>query len=162
MRGPNGQGKRACAAERSPWSWRRSLALVLGTGLMSTAPVAAAATTAYQVVTVSAPSSTSTYATVEAWQLQRDGRYLRVARFANARIGSQGMGATSESLSRTPAGQHQLSQPFGLRPNPGNSGVPYFQVDKHDIWTGSNGAVLDEHGAARPAPVRRATAAASG
>lgn len=119
-------------------------ALVLGTGLMSTAPVASAATPV-QVVTVSAPSSSSTYATVEAWQLQGDGRYLRVARFLSARIGSQGMGPTSESLSRTPTGQYQLSQPFGLKPNPGNTGVPYFRVDKLDVWTGSNGAVINEH-----------------
>ena len=89
--------------------------------MVSTAPVAIAATTAAQVITVSAPSSTSTYATVEAWARQPDGRYLRVARFGNARIGSQGMGPTSESLSRTPTGQYKLSQPFGLRPNPGNA-----------------------------------------
>ena len=82
---------------------------------------------------------------MEAWQLQRDGRYLRVARFLSARIGSQGIGPTNESLSRTPTGQYQLSQPFGLKPNPGNTGVPYFQVDKNDVWTGSNGAVINEH-----------------
>jgi L,D-peptidoglycan transpeptidase YkuD (ErfK/YbiS/YcfS/YnhG family) len=120
-------------------------ALVLASGMVSTAPVAVAATTAAQVLTVSAPSSTSTYATVEVWQRQRDGRYKRVARFANARIGAQGMGPTSESLSRTPTGHYQLSQPFGLRPNPGNTGVPYFQVDRNDIWTGSNGSVINEH-----------------
>jgi L,D-peptidoglycan transpeptidase YkuD (ErfK/YbiS/YcfS/YnhG family) len=120
-------------------------ALLLATGLVSTAPVATAATTAAQVVTVSAPSSSSTYATVEAWQRQPDGRYRRVAVFPQARIGSQGMGPTSESLSRTPTGQYTLSQPFGLKPNPGNTGVPYFQVDKNDVWTGSNGAVINEH-----------------
>jgi L,D-peptidoglycan transpeptidase YkuD (ErfK/YbiS/YcfS/YnhG family) len=38
-----------------------------------------------------------------------------------------------------------LSQPFGLRPNPGNTGVPYFQVDRNDVWTASNGSVINEH-----------------
>jgi L,D-peptidoglycan transpeptidase YkuD (ErfK/YbiS/YcfS/YnhG family) len=115
------------------------------TGMVSTAPVAVAATTAAQVVTVSAPTSTSTYARVEAWRRQSDGRHRRVARFCNARIGAQGTGATSEGMSRTPTGRFQLSQPFGLRPNPGNTGVPYLQVDRHDIWTGSNGSVINEH-----------------
>jgi L,D-peptidoglycan transpeptidase YkuD (ErfK/YbiS/YcfS/YnhG family) len=119
-------------------------ALLLATGMVSTAPVAMAATTAAQVITVSAPSSTSTYATVEAWARQPDGRYRRVAVFTQARIGSQGTGTTSESMSRTPSGAFRLSQPFGLKPNPGNTGVPYIQVDRNDIWTGSTGSVLNE------------------
>jgi L,D-peptidoglycan transpeptidase YkuD (ErfK/YbiS/YcfS/YnhG family) len=119
-------------------------ALVVAVGWVSTAPVAAAATTAAQVITVSAPSSTSTYATVEAWARQPDGRYRRAAVFTQARIGSQGMGATSESLSRTPTGQYKLSQPFGLRPNPGTSS-PYIQVDRNDVWTGSSSTVINEH-----------------
>jgi L,D-peptidoglycan transpeptidase YkuD (ErfK/YbiS/YcfS/YnhG family) len=118
-------------------------ALVLASGWVSTAPVAAAATTAAQVITVSAPSSTSTYATVEAWARQADGRYRRVAVFQQARIGSQGMGPTSESLSRTPTGQYRLSQPFGLRPNPGTTS-PYILVDRNDVWTGSSSTVINE------------------
>lgn len=120
-------------------------ALLLATGMVSTAPVAVAATTAAQVVTVWAPTATSTYATVEAWARQPDGRYRRVAVFPHARIGARGMGATSEGMSRTPTGQYLLSQPFGLRPNPGNTGVPYLQVDRNDVWTGSDGSVINEH-----------------
>jgi L,D-peptidoglycan transpeptidase YkuD (ErfK/YbiS/YcfS/YnhG family) len=104
----------------------------------------AVATTAGQVVTVSAPSATSTYATVEAWARQADGRYKRVAYFPSARIGAQGMGSTSESLSRTPTGRYRLTQPFGIKPNPGVS-TSYFQVDRNDVWTGSTGTVINRH-----------------
>ncbi|MGY1620597.1 L,D-transpeptidase family protein [Geodermatophilus sp. SYSU D00965] len=118
-------------------------ALFLG-GLVGAAPTpAAAATTSGQVVTVSAPSATSTYATVEAWSRQPDGRYKRVARFPNARIGSAGMGAASESVARTPVGQFRLNQPFGIKPDPGVAG--YHRVDRNDVWTGSTGSVINQH-----------------
>ncbi|HEY6744556.1 MAG TPA: L,D-transpeptidase family protein [Mycobacteriales bacterium] len=107
-------------------------------------PAGAVATTAGQVVTVSAPSATSTTATVEAWSRQPDGRYKRVAYFPGARIGSAGMGPTSEGLSRTPTGRYRLTQPFGIKPNPGVS-TSYFQVDANDVWTGSTGSVINEH-----------------
>ena len=55
---------------------------------------AGAAVVHAQWVTVSAPTSTSTYATVEAWQLQPDGRYKRMAYFPSARVGSAGVGPT--------------------------------------------------------------------
>ena len=107
-------------------------------------PAGAAATTAGQVVTVSAPTATSTVATVEAWARQPDGRYKRVAYFPSARIGSQGMGTTSEGLSRTPTGRYKLSQPFGIKPNPGVT-TSYFQVDRNDVWTGSQSTVINQH-----------------
>jgi len=121
-----------------------ALALVGALVAGPSSPAGAAATTAGQLVTVSAPSATSTLATVEAWARQPDGRYKRVARFPNARIGSQGMGATSEGLSRTPTGRYKLSQPFGIKPNPGVS-TSYFQVDRNDVWTGSTGTVINQH-----------------
>jgi len=107
-------------------------------------PAGAVATTAGQVVTVSAPTATSTYATVEAWARQADGRYKRVAYFPSARIGAQGMGATSEGLSRTPVGRYRLTQPFGIKPNPGVT-TSYFQVDGNDVWTDSTGSVINQH-----------------
>ena len=114
-------------------------------GALSTSgSTATVATTAGQVVTVSAPSSTSTYATVEAWARQPDGRYKRVAYFPNARIGAGGMGATSETLSRTPTGRYRLTQPFGIKPNPGVT-TSYFTVDGNDVWTGSTGSVINQH-----------------
>jgi L,D-peptidoglycan transpeptidase YkuD (ErfK/YbiS/YcfS/YnhG family) len=119
-----------------------ALAVALATGPVS--PAGAVETTAGQVVTVSASSATSTYATVEAWARQSDGRYKRVAYFPNARIGSSGMGITSEGLSRTPTGRYRLTQPFGIKPNPGVS-TSYFQVDGNDVWTGSTGSVINQH-----------------
>jgi L,D-peptidoglycan transpeptidase YkuD (ErfK/YbiS/YcfS/YnhG family) len=124
-------------------------ALILGAVVGLGQRPASAATNA-QVITVSAPSSTSTYATVEAWQLQADGRYKRVAYFPSARIGSQGMGTASESLSRTPVGRFPLGQPFGIKPNPGAQ-FPYFQVDRNDVWTGSTGSVINQHRRCAPA-----------
>jgi L,D-peptidoglycan transpeptidase YkuD (ErfK/YbiS/YcfS/YnhG family) len=121
-----------------------SIAALFLAGLAGAAPTpAAAATASGQVVTVSAPSATSTYATVEAWSRQADGRYKRVARFANARIGSAGMGAASESVARTPVGRFRLSQPFGIKPNPGIGA--YRQVDRSDVWTGSTGSVINQY-----------------
>jgi L,D-peptidoglycan transpeptidase YkuD (ErfK/YbiS/YcfS/YnhG family) len=131
---------------------RRS-AIVLGvTGVLllgalvslPSSPAGAVPTTAGQVVTVSAPTSTSTYATVEAWSRQADGRYRRVARFPSARIGAKGMGTTREGLSRTPTGRYRLTQPFGIKANPGVT-TSYFQVDRNDVWTGSTGSVINQH-----------------
>ena len=118
--------------------------LVLGGVIGLSSGPATAATTAGQVLTVSAGNSTTTYATVDAWQRQADGRYKRVAHFANARIGSAGMGVASESVSRTPVGLYHLGQAFGVQPNPG-AGVSYFQVTRDDVWTGSLGTVINEH-----------------
>jgi L,D-peptidoglycan transpeptidase YkuD (ErfK/YbiS/YcfS/YnhG family) len=96
------------------------------------------------VVTVSAPSADSTFATVEAWARQADGRYKRVASFPDARIGAQGMGPTSETQSRTPTGLYPLSQAFGIKPNPGVH-TTWFRVGANDVWTGSTGSVINQH-----------------
>ena len=119
-------------------------AVLLGASGLSSSPAGAVPTTAGQVVTVSAPTATSTYATVEAWSRQADGRYRRVAYFPSARIGARGMGATREGLSRTPTGRYRLTQPFGIRANPGVT-TSYFQVDRNDVWTGSTGSVINQH-----------------
>jgi L,D-peptidoglycan transpeptidase YkuD (ErfK/YbiS/YcfS/YnhG family) len=103
-----------------------------------------AATSSSEVVTVTAPTASSTYATVEAWSRQADGRFKRVAVFTSARVGSQGIGRASEATSHTPAGQFPLSQPFGVRANPGTS-LPYLHVDRNDVWTGSTGSVINQH-----------------
>lgn len=92
-----------------------------------------------QVITVSAPSSTSTYATVEAWAWQpTNGKYRRVAWMPLARVGASGVGVTNEGSSRTPAGHFQLSQPFGVATAPSGMTMPYFKVDRNDIWSDSS------------------------
>jgi L,D-peptidoglycan transpeptidase YkuD (ErfK/YbiS/YcfS/YnhG family) len=121
-----------------------ALALVGTLVVGPSSPAGAVATTAGQVVTVSAPTSTSTFATVEAWSRQADGRYKRVAYFPSARIGARGMGSTYEGLARTPTGRYRLTQPFGIKPNPGVT-TSYFQVDQNDVWTDSTGSVLNQH-----------------
>jgi L,D-peptidoglycan transpeptidase YkuD (ErfK/YbiS/YcfS/YnhG family) len=95
----------------------------------------AGAVTHRQVITVSAGSPTSTSATLEAWQLQSNGVYKRVAGPWTARIGSQGMGATREGLSRTPVGQFAIGPTFGIKANPGTA-MPWFTVDRNDVWGG--------------------------
>jgi len=123
------------------------LAVLLLTGglvALTDGPAGATATTAGQVLTVSAANSTTTYATVAAWDRQADGRYKRRALFSLARIGASGMGTASESVSRTPTGLYKLSQAFGVQPNPG-AHVPYFQVVRNDVWTGSLGTVINQH-----------------
>ena len=54
------------------------------------------------------------------------------------------MGTTSEGLPRTPTGRYKLTQPFGIKPNPGVA-TSYFQVDRNDVWTGSTGTVINQH-----------------
>jgi L,D-peptidoglycan transpeptidase YkuD (ErfK/YbiS/YcfS/YnhG family) len=96
------------------------------------------------VLTVWAADSSTTWATVDAWQRQADGRYKRVAHFPTARIGAMGMGLASEYVSRTPRGVYNLGQAFGVQPDPG-AGVPYLHVDRNDVWTGSLGTVINQH-----------------
>ena len=121
------------------------LLVVVGAPGAATPRTAAATTTALQVVVVSAPTSTSTVATVDAYQRQADGRHRRVAHFTSARVGAAGIGAASEAVARTPAGLFRLSQPFGLQPDPGVRGAPYLRVGRDDVWTGSTGPVLNQH-----------------
>jgi L,D-peptidoglycan transpeptidase YkuD (ErfK/YbiS/YcfS/YnhG family) len=142
---------RSSGAQRRASSMKRTLAVlaavaasVVATLIVVPGSSPATEPTHYQVVTVSAPTSTSTYATVEAWQRQADGRYRRVAYFPSARIGAAGIGPTSEAQQRTPNGRFKLSQPFGIKPNPGVS-TTYFQVDRNDVWTGSTGSVINQH-----------------
>ena len=120
------------------------VAVSVGVPLVLGGDRAGAAVVHAQVVTVSAPTSTSTYATVEAWERQPDGRYKRMAYFPSARVGSAGVGATREGLARTPTGRYGLNQPFGIKPNPGVR-TSYFQVDRNDVWTGSTGSVINQH-----------------
>ena len=59
--------------------------------------------TSTQVVTVVAPSSRSTTATLTAWELRPAG-WTAVLGPLRARVGSAGVGRAGESSTRTPAG----------------------------------------------------------
>jgi L,D-peptidoglycan transpeptidase YkuD (ErfK/YbiS/YcfS/YnhG family) len=122
-----------------------AVALALG-ALLGLAPgtADAAVAPAGQVITVSAPDATSTWATVDIWQQQPDGRYFRVQHYPDARIGAAGIGAAAEGISKTPAGLFRIGQAFGVQPDPG-AGVPYMHVGLDDVWTGSTGSVINQH-----------------
>ena len=85
-----------------------------------------------QVVTVAAPSATSTTATLTAWERVNGGWRIAVGPVA-ARIGSGGVGTASESSTRTPAGTFRLTETFGRAGNPGTV-LPYRRVDGDDWW----------------------------
>ncbi|MGY2063994.1 L,D-transpeptidase family protein [Blastococcus sp. SYSU DS0619] len=85
-----------------------------------------------QVVTVVAPSSRSTSAQLTAWELGPAG-WTPVLGPVTARIGSSGVGAASETSTRTPAGTYTLTEAFGRAGNPGTA-LPYRVVDGDDWW----------------------------
>lgn len=115
------------------------------TGTSSPAPVTPKATTApvrlplgvdpgssTQVITVVAPSSGSTTATLTAWQLGAGGWTAVVGPVA-ARIGRDGVGVATEDSSRTPGGTFGLTEAFGRAGDPGTA-LPYRVIDNADWW----------------------------
>ncbi|MET3806289.1 L,D-peptidoglycan transpeptidase YkuD (ErfK/YbiS/YcfS/YnhG family) [Nakamurella sp. UYEF19] len=86
-----------------------------------------------QLITVGAPSSSSTTATVTAWQRGSDGIWRVAIGPVGGMVGGAGIGAASEGSERTPAGTFALTQSFGRQANPGTR-MPYFQTDTSDWW----------------------------
>ncbi|GAA4387678.1 L,D-transpeptidase family protein [Tsukamurella soli] len=95
----------------------------------------AAAPSAREIITVSAPSTSSTTAQLSAW-IPGSSTWTRVFGPINARLGSQGMGVASDTVPRTPMGVFGLDEAFGRQPNPGTS-MPYSQVTARDWWDGN-------------------------
>jgi L,D-peptidoglycan transpeptidase YkuD (ErfK/YbiS/YcfS/YnhG family) len=85
-----------------------------------------------QVVTVVAASSTSTTATLTAWELRSSG-WTAVLGPVTARVGKAGVGRASEGSTRTPAGTFTLTEAFGRAGDPGTA-LPYRTVDGDDWW----------------------------
>lgn len=102
-------------------------------------PAGAAPATAGQVITVRTASAAATHGLLEAWQRQPNGSYRRVYGPVTAFVGAQGVGATREGLSRTPAGVFGLSEAFGTAANPGTT-LPYRVVDGNDWWVSDTGS----------------------
>jgi L,D-peptidoglycan transpeptidase YkuD (ErfK/YbiS/YcfS/YnhG family) len=118
------------------------LASTVLTGLAATAVAvlapplagtASAATQHNQVITVQASSSYSTTARVDLWTRLSTGGFRHQWGPITAYIGQNGIGATREGLSRTPAGVFGLTQAFGNQPNNGTR-LPYFQATRADWW----------------------------
>lgn len=57
----------------------------------------------------------------------------------NAYVGKNGIGKTREGDKRTPTGTYNLTQPFGIKADPG-ANMPYTQVTKYHYWCGSSGS----------------------
>ncbi|NEK96428.1 L,D-transpeptidase family protein [Modestobacter muralis] len=85
-----------------------------------------------QVATVVAPSAGSTTATLTAWQ-RGDRGWTPVVGPVTARVGAGGVGAASESSTRTSAGTFTLTEAFGRAGDPGTA-PPYRVVDRDDWW----------------------------
>lgn len=96
---------------------------------------------ARQVITVVAPSSSSTTATLQAWR-KVSGAWSRVGPAVDAHLGSDGIGRASESTSRTPAGSFTLTQAFGHDANPGTA-LPYTRTTPADWWISQPGPLYN-------------------
>lgn len=96
-----------------------------------------------QVITVTADSSSSTTATLQAWR-RVSGGWRRVGPSVPAHLGSDGIGRASESSSRTPAGSFTLTQAFGADSDPGTA-LPYRHTDLDDWWISESGPLYNTH-----------------
>ena len=94
-------------------------------------PEPPAATT--QLVTVVAASASSTVAELHAWQRDSDAGWRRAQGPVRVRVGTAGIGPTSEGVGRTPAGSYRLTEAFGRSADPGTR-LPYTRVDGQDWW----------------------------
>jgi L,D-peptidoglycan transpeptidase YkuD (ErfK/YbiS/YcfS/YnhG family) len=99
---------------------------------------------ATQVVTVTAPSTGSTTATLQAWS-KSGSAWRKVGPAVPGFVGSNGMSThTNEGLSATPMGSFTLTQAFGANSDPGTD-LPYFRTTPADWWisqTSGRGADL--------------------
>lgn len=85
-----------------------------------------------QVITVVGRSAGATTATVTAWQRSGDG-WTPAAGPMTGYVGAAGIGAASESTTRTPAGVWSLTEAFGIAASNGTR-LPYRQVGTSDWW----------------------------
>jgi L,D-peptidoglycan transpeptidase YkuD (ErfK/YbiS/YcfS/YnhG family) len=108
----------------------------------SALPVSGATGNATEVITALASSTSSTTATLQAWDKVAGG-WQRHGGAVVAHLGSAGLTAhASESLSATPIGSFALSRSFGKLANPG-TGLPYHQTSPADWWISQPGALYN-------------------
>jgi L,D-peptidoglycan transpeptidase YkuD (ErfK/YbiS/YcfS/YnhG family) len=100
-------------------------------------PVPGSTGVATQVITVAAPSSAATRATLQAWHKSSSG-WVKVGPAISAWLGYGGMTANArEGFNGTPIGSFSLTHAFGNNADPG-SRLPYFQADANDWWSGDS------------------------
>jgi L,D-peptidoglycan transpeptidase YkuD (ErfK/YbiS/YcfS/YnhG family) len=100
-------------------------------------PVAGTVGNAQQLITVAAPSASSTQAIVQAWSRTSAG-WTRSGPGVSAWLGHGGMtGNAREGFNGTPIGSFGLTQAFGNNADPGTA-LPYFQSGPNDWWSGDS------------------------
>jgi len=95
----------------------------------------AAAPAVQQLITVTAASYGTTYATLRVYQVSGTQQTLVFGPWT-ARVGYNGVarpGAKREGDGKTPSGTYGLSFFFGVQPNPGVS-FPYLHAFSYDYW----------------------------
>ena len=101
-------------------------------------PLAYPTGSATRVITVVAPSTSSTVATLQAFDKSGSG-WRAHGGAITAHLGSAGMTShASEQLSATPMGSFTLTEAFGRNANPG-TGLPYRQTTPADWWISQSG-----------------------
>ncbi len=94
------------------------------------------------MITVVAPTTGSTTATLQAWTKAPAG-WMRYGPQLPAHLGSDGLSAhPSESVSATPIGAFTLTQAFGADPDPGTE-LPYRQTNPNDWWISQPGPLYN-------------------
>lgn len=91
---------------------------------------------ARQVVVVTAPSWSSTYATLRAYERDANG-WRQVMGATPARLGWGGLAPAAkrrQGTGKTPAGTFAIPSAFGRLRDPGTA-LPYRQFDRDDAWT---------------------------
>lgn len=97
---------------------------------------------ANQVITVTAPRTSSTQGTLQAWR-RGPGGWSRVGPAAPAWLGSDGLSShPSENRSATPIGSFSLTQAFGRDADPGTA-LPYTQTTPADWWISQPGPLYN-------------------
>jgi L,D-peptidoglycan transpeptidase YkuD (ErfK/YbiS/YcfS/YnhG family) len=105
-------------------------------------PLAFSTGSATRVITVVAPSTSSTVATLQAYEKSGSG-WRTYGSAITAHVGSNGLSSqTRESLSATPIGSFTLTQAFGRNANPGTA-LPYTRTTPADWWISQSGPLYN-------------------
>jgi L,D-peptidoglycan transpeptidase YkuD (ErfK/YbiS/YcfS/YnhG family) len=98
--------------------------------------------TATRVITVTAHSSGSSTATLQAWTKAAGGGWWHYGSAVTAHVGADGIGTASEYRSSTPAGSFTLTRAFGHYGDPGTP-LPYTQTGPSDWWISQSGSLYN-------------------
>ncbi len=88
-----------------------------------------------EVITVAAPSMSSTDVQVSAWAVMERG-WTKVYGPIPGKVGQQGIGEGKDGVPRTPFGVFKLDLAFGRQDNPGTA-LPYTTVTNQHWWDGN-------------------------